>query len=110
MASGKRMGVDMGMRCKQCNQPITSANMVESAFGVFCSETCKEKYEAFVQRAQQLESMRKPTSIARVLKGFIGKVIVILILLIALGVLGTVMPDIPILSSVVRTVREALGV
>jgi hypothetical protein len=106
VASGKRMGVDMGMRCKQCNQPITSANMVESPFGVFCSEACKEKYEAFVQRAQQLESMRKPFSLGRVLKGFIGKLIVILILLVALGVLGTVMPDIPVLSDLVRTVRE----
>ncbi len=108
--AGKRTGIDMGMRCKQCNQPITSGNMTESAFGVFCSEGCKEKYELFVQRAHQLESMRKPHSVARVLKSFIGKVVVILILLIALGILGTVMPDIPVLSDLVRTVREALGI
>jgi len=104
------MGVDMGMRCKQCNQPITSGNMTQSAMGVFCSEGCRDKYEAFVERAQQLESMRKPRAFSRVLKSFIGKVAVILILLIALGILGTVMPDIPVLSGLVRTVRDALGI
>ncbi len=108
--SGKRTGIDMGMRCKQCNQPITSGNITDSAFGVFCSEGCKEKYETFVQRAHQLESMRRPFSLARTLKTFIGKVIVILILLVALGVLGTVMPDIPILSDIVRSVRDFLGI
>ena len=108
--SGKRMGIDMGMRCKQCNQPITSANIAESALGVFCSDACTEKYEAFVQRAHQLESMRRPRSYARVLKSFIGKVIVILILLVALAVLGAVMPEIPVLGTVVSTLREKLGV
>ena len=108
--SGKRMGIDMGMRCKQCNQPITSANIAESAFGTFCSDSCKEKYEAFGQRAQQLESMRKPRSFARLLKTFIGKLIVILILLVALGVLGAVMPEIPVLGDAVRVIREKLGV
>ena len=108
--SGKRMGVDMGMRCKQCNQPITSGNMTQSAMGVFCSEGCRDKYEAFVERAQQLESMRKPRSFARLLKTFIGKLIVILILLVALGVLGAVMPEIPVLGDAVRVIREKLGV
>ena len=108
--AGKRTGIDMGMRCKQCNQPITSGNMTESAYGVFCSEGCKEKYETFVQRAQQLESMRKPFSMARMLKSFIGKLIVILILLIALVILGTVMPEIPVLGDAAKWVRDTLGI
>ena len=82
--SGKRMGIDMGMRCKQCNQPITSANIAESAFGTFCSDAAK-KVRSLRAARQQLEHAETPVFRAPA-QNLIGKLIVILILLVALGV------------------------
>lgn len=102
-------GIQSTARCKQCNKPVCNACRVDAPTGAFCSEVCREKFETFVQRAAQLEQMRKPARFGKVVKGLIGKLIVIFILLLALGILGSVM-EVPVLTPLVETVRGKLGV
>ena len=102
-------GVDAAARCKQCNKPVCSACVVKGPTGNFCSQACKEKHETFVQRAATMDSMRRPSTLGTKLKRLIGKLIVILILLVALGVAGSLI-DIPVLTKVVNTVRGIIGI
>ena len=102
-------GVDASARCKQCNKPVCGACTIKAPTGNFCSMECKDKYETFVQRAAQVESMRKPGKLGKMLKGLIGKLIVIAILLLGLGILGALV-DIPVLSGLVDKVRGALSI
>ena len=104
----KSMGVEMGMRCKQCNVPLTSVNIVDSPNGVFCSEGCRDKYTAFYTRAAQLNEMHKPFSLALMLKRAITKLGAILILLVGIG-LTALLIEIPVLSDFARLVKEMLN-
>jgi hypothetical protein len=101
-------GVDASARCKQCHKPICNTCKVDSAVGIFCSQGCQQKYEGFVQRVAQHEGMRKPGTLGTKIKGLIGKLIVILILLVALGVLGKLV-EVPVLSPIVDKVLAAIG-
>ena len=102
-------GVEATARCKQCNKPVCSACRVMGPTGTFCSEECKARHETFVQRAAQLDSMRRPSTLMGSLKRLVGKLIVALILLGFLGVLGTLI-DIPYLTPLVGTVRHWIRV
>lgn len=101
-------GVEAAARCKQCNKPVCSACVVKGPTGNFCSQACKERNESFVQRAATLDSMRRPSTFGTKLKRLVGKLIVVLILLIALGVAGSLM-NIPVLTKAVMTVRGIIG-
>lgn len=43
-------------QCAQCGGPVTTKARVEAASGVFCSQDCLEKYEAFRERATAYEN------------------------------------------------------
>lgn len=103
-------GIEAIGRCKQCGKPFCSACKIMGPTGLFCCNECKDKHEAFVQRAAQLEARKAPINIMAKLRTAVGKLIVILILLGFLGMLGNFFPDIPILGSLVARVREIIGV
>ena len=46
--------------CKQCNKPMQPEEVVEGPLGAFCSEKCRDQYEAFVERAAAMESSTPP--------------------------------------------------
>jgi hypothetical protein len=80
--------------------------------GTFCSEPCKQKYEQFIQRAQQLEAMRRPKGLFTLaLKRFLGKSVVYLLLILFALVVATVVFQvrIPILSPVVGKILRLIG-
>lgn len=95
-------GVEAIIRCKQCGRPACSTCRVKGPTGEFCSEECKEKHQSFVQRAQQVDAMKKAK------RGFpfgrlIRKAIVIAVLLIFAVALGAAFGiEIPFLSPLVR--------
>jgi hypothetical protein len=82
---------------------------VKGPTGNFCGQECKQKHESFTQRAATMDAMRKPSSLMAKLKRLVGKLIVVLILLVGLGVLGTLV-EIPVLTPIVETVRGIIGI
>jgi hypothetical protein len=102
-------GIEAVGRCKQCGKPYCSACKIAGPTGLFCSDACKQKHEAFVQRAQQLESRKAPLNILAKIRKLIGKILVLLILLAFLVVVGIVLPDIPVLGTFAARVREFIG-
>lgn len=101
-------GVEAVGRCKQCGKPFCNACKVLGPTGLFCSEACKSKHETFVQRAQQLESKKGSVSIMAKVRKLLGNVVAIIILLIIIGVVGTLF-EIPVLSELVLRVRGIIG-
>ncbi|HOS03939.1 MAG TPA: hypothetical protein PKZ01_12720, partial [Candidatus Hydrogenedentes bacterium] len=81
--------------------------------GRFCGEECKQKHEGFVQRVQQMEGRRSGMGMGiklkRILGTVIGKIIVILIILIFIGIAATLV-QIPVLSPIVQSVRNMIGI
>ena len=49
-------------RCKQCGKPVCGSCVVAGPTGQFCSESCLERNQAFIQRARQLEQNHRPPS------------------------------------------------
>ena len=102
-------GIEAVGRCKQCGKPFCSACKVMGPTGLFCSDDCKKKHEAFVQRAAQLESRKASFNLMAKVRKLLGKLIVILILAVFLGVVGVLFPDFPVLGNLVVRVREIIG-
>ena len=90
-------------RCKQCSKPYCSDCQVNGPTGMFCSEACKETHEAFVNRAQQLDGMRKDSTKAASLKIMLRKAIIWLIILgvaaVGLTYLGI---DLPVVGAPIQ--------
>lgn len=101
-------GIEAVGRCKQCGKPFCGACKVMGPTGLFCSAECKEKHETFVQRAQALESRKGSVSILVKLRKLLNTVVVIVILALILGVLGTLF-EIPVLSDLVVRARDMVG-
>ena len=72
-------------RCKQCGKPLCNKCILSTSNGVFCGDTCRGKYEDFAKRAKEIEVTRKPPSshFFMKLKGFIVKLIVWIIVILA---------------------------
>jgi len=49
-------------RCKQCSKPYCDTCAVRGPTGNFCSADCKQRHEAYVQRAAKLDDMRRDTT------------------------------------------------
>lgn len=101
-------GVEAAARCKQCNKPVCGACIVKGPTGNFCSDECKEKHEYFVQRAHQIDRMKKPSKLGVRLKWLIAKLFVLVVLLLFVGAIGTIF-QIPVLSSIVASARKMIG-
>lgn len=106
-------GVEATARCKQCGKPVCNACHVVGPTGVFCSESCKEKHMAFIQRAQALEQRRKagPGQFSLKVKKFITKAVVVVILLFAAGFLLVYYNKyIPYVSELIDRVRAFINI
>ena len=100
--------VEATHRCKQCSKPMCASCVTVGPTGNFCSVGCKEKNEVFFKRAQQLDG-RARTSIFVKLRGFIGWLILIAIIAVALGVIGALF-DVPVLSPLVENIRYRIDI
>ncbi len=98
-------------RCKQCGKPICPACVISSPLGNFCSDVCRERFENFTKRVQDLdrETSRARWNIGTKLRQFFSFLIFVIVVLITLGVVGTLF-NIPVLSQVVFFVRSWLGI
>lgn len=95
-------------RCKQCLAPTCHPCTVVGPTGKFCSEACKETHQAFIQRAQAMESTARSTFFVK-LRSLLGSLLVFLAVCIAAGVVGTVF-QIPLLSDLTYWVRTFIGI
>lgn len=95
-------GVEAAIRCKQCGRPACSACRVKGPTGDFCSEECKEKHQSFVQRAQQMDAMKKAKRgipFGQWIRKIIILAIVVIFLVVLAGMFGI---EIPFLTPLVR--------
>lgn len=105
--------VDAIGRCKQCGKPVTPFNKVTGPTGMFCSAECKEMHQAFMQRAQKLESQKKPKTLGMklLLSRIIGKTLVILVLVLFIAlVLSFFGITVPFLTPLGDWMRSLVGV
>ncbi len=83
-------------RCKQCSTPFCDTCAVRGATSNFCSAECKQRHEAFVQRAAKLDDMRRDTRFFAKTWIWIRKLIVFaivaLIIAVAVHYLGYPVP------------------
>lgn len=83
-------------RCKQCGKPYCGTCQTVGPTGKFCSDACKESHEVFVQRAQQLDSMKKSSSFGAKLFVIAKKVVIFglaaLIIAVILTFFGVTIP------------------
>ena len=101
-------GFEATARCKQCNKPICNTCQTKGPTGIFCSEECKEKHEAFIKRAHQIENLKKPSSFKLKLGILLGKLLAVVVLLAGVVTLA-ILFDIPVLSDLVNSAKEAIG-
>lgn len=78
--------VEASGRCKQCSKPFCDLCAVRGATGNFCSPACKEKHEAYVQRAAKLDDMQRGTSFFAKAWMRIQKLLVFAIVILVLAV------------------------
>lgn len=101
--------LDVIGRCKQCHTPVTSSSRVTGPTGLFCSAECKEKHEAFLRRAHELESHKRvPLSLAFRIRKLASTVVSLVVLLVILGLIA-ILFDIPVAAPVVRRVLGMFG-
>jgi hypothetical protein len=91
-------------RCKQCGKPFCSACAISGPTGKFCSDSCKEKHQAFIQRAQQLERSSVGAGFLLKVRRMVVKVAiwaaVILVVVFLLAKFNVY--DVPILAKLMR--------
>lgn len=98
-------GIEAVARCKQCAKPVCGTCVVKGPTGAFCSDACKETHAAYVNRAQQLDDMKRRPGILARFKGVIGTGVVIVIVVFAAAFVATYFGiEIPVLSNIVRQV------
>lgn len=100
--------VEAVARCKQCGRPVCGACMVPGPTGRFCSDSCKEKHEKFIQRAQELNQTSRRTGDFRKIKRLLVKLV---IYLVAIGALGfvSIYFEIPVLAHAFRRILSFLA-
>lgn len=98
-------------RCKQCGKPVCGACVINSPLGSFCSDACRERFEAFSKRVQELDrdTARARWNIGTKLRQFFSFLIFVAVVLITLGVIGTLF-NIPVLSQWVFVIRAWIGI
>src|SRR5262245_6258361 len=90
-------------RCKQCSKPFCDTCAVRGPTGNFCSAECKQRHEAYVQRAAKLDDMRHDTSFFAKTWIWIRKLAVFAIVVLILGVVIHYLGyPVPILSDLIN--------
>ena len=95
-------------RCKQCGKPFCSQCEIKGPTGVFCCAKCKVDHETFTQRAAQLDTMTKKSSIVSKLIGGLKTLIGLAILA---GLIGLILHyalqiEVPIISDLLNSNTE----
>ena len=95
-------------RCKQCGKPVCGACRVQAPTGNFCSENCRESYQQFADRAEQLDrAAPRPSQLWRV-RRFIQRLVVLLVVAAFAAVVATYMGfDLPVVSEFIRQFLDA---
>ena len=98
--------VEAAGRCKQCGKPFCSACRIQGPTGNFCSEECRDKHQAFTQRAAELDAKRKAGTGRRI--WYLVRTILIwtLVILLAVGIATYFGIEVPVLSNVVRAIID----
>ncbi len=78
-------GIEAVARCKQCGKPVCAGCVVKGPTGVFCGESCKERHEKFIGRAQDMQRMSRPTGMLQKLKSAVIKLAIFLVAVIFVG-------------------------
>lgn len=101
-------GFEAVARCKQCGKPFCSQCQVKGPTGLFCCSDCKDSHEAFTARAQQLDTMRKDSTLFEKIKIMIRQgIFLTLAVLIIAAVLHFLNVEIPIVSDVIRSIMDS---
>lgn len=95
-------------RCKQCSKPTCHKCTVVGPTGKFCSDQCSATHQAFIQRAQALETRARGTFFVKV-RGFISTLLFLAVVCLAAGVVSTVF-YIPVLTDLTHWVRRIIGI
>lgn len=96
-------GIEAVARCKQCGKAVCGTCVVKGPTGKFCTPECKEQHEGYIQRAQELDRMRKRPSLFVKLRGIIGTGIILVLVILAAGFVATYFGfNIPILTDIVN--------
>ncbi|MBI5117192.1 hypothetical protein HZA56_12015 [Candidatus Poribacteria bacterium] len=68
-------------RCKQCHKPLCERCAKKMTGGIYCSDECYQKMNAFQDRVQKLDEARKPgLSIGKLVGRFLVPAIIIVVL------------------------------
>ncbi len=104
-------GISAAARCKQCGKPLCPACVISSPLGTFCSDSCREKFENFSRRVQEVEqkSSRGRWNVGVYARKILSFLLSLLVVFVLLGVLGTVF-NIPVLSQWIYTIRGWIGI
>ena len=82
-------GIEAAIRCKQCGTPVCAGCKVGGPTGNFCGETCRDKHEQFVRRAQELEQRRPTAARLYKLRRFAVRLIVLAVLVLFIALVLT---------------------
>ena len=98
-------------RCKQCGKAVCSSCVHRGPTGNFCCEECKEKHQAFIKRAQDMDDRPNKgqfvssMAVKRWLFRLVGVAVLVVIVAVALSYLGV---SVPVLSRIGKAVRDLL--
>jgi len=91
-----------------CGKPVCNTCVVSVASGKYCSETCQQKNDTFMQRAQEIDRGTHYSTGGGKLGRFIKKMVVFAAVLIAIGFVG-IKFNVPVLGNLTRTVLSIIG-
>lgn len=96
-------------KCKQCGKPGCNLCLVSSSMGRFCSEECRDKFEAFARKAEELgEPEIKRPKLLRV-RRVVQRLVAVIAVLLGLIIAGSAF-YIPGLTQVAYWIRTFLGI
>ena len=101
--------VEAAGRCKQCSRPFCNACRVLGPTGQFCSETCKQKHEVFVQQAQAQDHKKGGLGIKGLVKKGVKIAIVVVIICVAITGADALVADIPVISQLSALIKGLIG-
>ncbi len=98
-------GVEAVARCRQCGKPVCGACVVIGPSGKFCSESCRDQHQRFIERARELD-LKKGRGIG-LFKRLKRRTVKVVMFALAILMLATVLTylnilDIPVLRDVIN--------
>lgn len=100
-------GVEAAFRCKQCMKPVCRSCVVSAPRGNFCSAACKEKFEAFADRAAALDTRIKGSGFAKLRQLAVKLILLVAFLAGSVWMFTTI--EIPYVSDWAWKLRDLLG-